>query len=42
MVAELSEAPPPVVGKTSLPPLLEADIARSLILPDLAIDFSIG
>jgi hypothetical protein len=42
MVAELSKAPSPVVGETSLPPPLEADIALSLILPDLAIDFSIG
>jgi hypothetical protein len=42
MVAELSKAPPPVVGETSLPPLLEADIALSLILPDLAIDLAIG
>jgi hypothetical protein len=42
MVAELSKAPPPVVGETGFPPLLKADIALSLILPDLAIDFSIG
>jgi hypothetical protein len=37
MVAELSKAPPPVVGEKSLPPLLKADIALSLILSDLAI-----
>jgi hypothetical protein len=42
MVAELSKAPPPVVGETGLPPLLEADIALSLVLPDLAIDLAIG
>jgi hypothetical protein len=42
MIAELSEAPPPMVGETSLPPPLEADIALVLILPDLAIDLAIG
>jgi hypothetical protein len=42
MVTELSKAPPPVVGEASLPPLLEADIALSLILPDLAVNLAIG
>jgi hypothetical protein len=31
-----------VVREASLPPLLEADIALSLILPDLTIDLAIG
>jgi hypothetical protein len=42
MVAELSKSPPPAVVATSLPPLLEAEIALSLILPDLAIYLAIG
>lgn len=42
MVTELSKAPPPMVGETSLPPLLKADIALSLILPDFAIYLAIG
>lgn len=42
MVAELSKTPPPVVGEKGLPPLLKADIALSLIVPDLAIYLTIG
>lgn len=42
MVEELSNALPPMVGETGLLPLLEVDIALSLILPDFAIDLSIG
>jgi hypothetical protein len=42
MVVELSKTPPTVVGKTSLPPILEAEIAVLLILTDFAIDLSIG
>src|SRR5258706_3418579 len=42
MVGELPQTPLPVVGKTSLPPILEAEVPLSLILADLAIDLSIG
>jgi hypothetical protein len=41
MVEELLQATPPMVGETSLPPLLKADITLSLVLPNLAIDLAI-
>ena len=42
MVGELPQTPPPVVGETCLPPILEAEVPLSLILADLAVDLPIG
>jgi hypothetical protein len=42
MVEKLPQTSATMVGETSLPPLLKADIALSLTLPDLAINLSIG
>ena len=41
MVEELLQATLPMVGKTSLLLLLKADIALSLVLPNLAIYLAI-
>jgi hypothetical protein len=41
MVEELLQATPPMAGETSLPPLLKAYIALSLVLANLTIDLAI-
>jgi hypothetical protein len=42
MVDELLKIPLPMVGKLSLPPILQAEVPLSLILTDFVVDFSIG
>jgi len=41
MVIELPKTPPPMIGKTSLPPIFKAEVTLSLIMTDFAVDLSV-